>query len=259
MEFFVLYRFNNQMLHSFTLFRILLCCNIRINSQNNRDKLRNCLRHFKLQLVLQVFSPVDGIFILKDVSLIAKCALKNMPGNRKYNSRLEPRVFCKIFLTFLVVFLFSIFSTVCYAQFEYIVSKNDFTNLVGKEYSDCSELGDFTLKSMSNIGEQMGQTIYITNLVQNEKQIITSEVSSIDVLTNKEVHKILDVVVLKGYYTICCGCFLSKKKKNDVVSVYPLGHTNDDLMMIAFERNGRTGKYKKVKSGKLKQNPLRQN
>ncbi|NQU87819.1 MAG: hypothetical protein HQ541_18890 [Mariniphaga sp.] len=70
-----------------------------------------------------------------------------------------------------------------------------------------------------------------------------------------EVHKILDIVVLNGYYTTCESCLLSKKKNNEILTIYPLGTTNDDSVLVAFERNGKTGKYKKVNPDKLKRNP----
>lgn len=164
----------------------------------------------------------------------------------------------KNYICFFILLFISLISIKGYSQFDKIISDSKlFDYLIGKEYCEYSELSDFKIKSSSSISNPFSENTCIANLVIGDKQIITSEITKIDTITNKEVHLILDIIVLNGYFTICCGCLISKKKNKNVLSIYPLGYTNDDLVLVAFERNGKTGQYKKVNSNKLYRNPLK--
>jgi len=135
-----------------------------------------------------------------------------------------------------------------------VADSKPFQYLIGMEYSDYSELGNFTKHSRSSITYPNGEKISAAKLVQGDKQIITSETTTLDEQTNLEVHKIQDIVVLNGYYTTCEGCLLPKKKINIILSIYSFGVIDDNSLLIAFERNIKTGKYKRVNPDNLERN-----
>jgi hypothetical protein len=175
---------------------------------------------------------------------------KNVLINLKINQM-------KTIKTIFSILLFSYFlSFESYCQTDNIVADSKpFQYLIGMEYSEVSELGDFDSNSSSSTTYPNGDKSSSANLIQGGKQIITSEKSWLDKNTNKEIHKILDVIVLNGKYSICGGCLLSKNKNNRIKSIYPFGTINDDSILVAFEVNGKTGKFKKVNPEKLKRNP----
>jgi hypothetical protein len=157
---------------------------------------------------------------------------------------------------FFILLFSSLFTFESYCQTDNIVADTKpFQYLIGMDYSEVSELGDFDSNSSSSITYSNGDKSSSANLIQGGKQIITSEKSWLDKNTNKEIHKILDVIVLNGKYTTCGGCLLSKKKNNRIKSIYPFGTINDDSIIVAFEVNGNTGKFKKVIPDKLNRNP----
>ena len=82
--------------------------------------------------------------------------------------------------------------------------------------------------------------------MKGANQIITSEIVRIDPELNQKVYKIQDVIVLNGYYVSCEGCLLSDKKNVTVKSFHPIGKINKDSIIIAFEKNNRTGKFRLV-------------
>lgn len=161
-------------------------------------------------------------------------------------------------IKFFFILFVSAFTIESYCQSDKIVADSKpFKYLIGMEYSKVSELGGFELKSRGSKTYPNGEKTCSANLVQGEKQIITSEITTLNKKSNLEVYKILDVIVLNGYFTTCGGCYLSKKKNNEILTIYPLDTTNNDTILVAFERNGKTGKYKKVNPVKLKLNPLK--
>lgn len=157
---------------------------------------------------------------------------------------------------FLSLLLVSAFTVQSFCQSDNIVADSKpFQYLIGMEYSDVSELGDFDSNSSSSITFPNGDKLSSANFIQGAKQIITSEKSWLDKNTNKEIHKILDVIVLNGKYSTCGECLLPKKKNNRIKSIYPYGNDDDDSILVAYEVNGKTGKFKKVNPDKLKRNP----
>ena len=157
------------------------------------------------------------------------------------------------FIGFLLLFAFS-FQSFCQSN-QIISDSKPYKYLIGKAYSEVSELGDFVQNSRSSITNAKGEKQSSANLIKGDLQIITSEITWFDKNKKKEVHKILDVIVLKGKYTTCGGCLLSKKKGNTIKSIYPYGTNDDDAILLAFERNRKTGKYKQVNPNKLERNP----
>ena len=157
---------------------------------------------------------------------------------------------------FSILLFASVFTFETYCQTDNIVADSKpFQYLIGMEYAEVSELGAFDSNSSSKTTFANGDIISSANLIKGDKQIITSEKSWLDKNTNKEIHKILDVIVLNGKYTTCGGCLLSKKKGNNIETIYPFGNIEDDLILLAFERNKKTGKYKQINPDKLERNP----
>ena len=156
---------------------------------------------------------------------------------------------------FVLILSFILLSFNGYSQKKQIVSDTDeFDYLIGIEYSEVSELEELNYKTRAGIIKDSIETTS-TNFVKGTKQIITSESVTIDPILNRKVYKILDVIVLNGYYASCEGCLLSNNKDVTVKSFHPIGKNNRESILSAFEKNYTTGKFRLVDPRNYKWNP----
>ncbi len=137
-----------------------------------------------------------------------------------------------------------------------VADSKPFQYLIGRKYTKVSELGDFEFKSRSSRTFPDGEKIISVNLIQGDKQIITSEKLIMDGTSNTEIYEIQDIIVLNGFYRICGGCLLSEKENVSIKSIHRFEKNEIDSFIVAFERNNKTGKYNQVVNpDKLKWNP----
>ncbi|MGB5202796.1 MAG: hypothetical protein WBN63_01310 [Eudoraea sp.] len=131
---------------------------------------------------------------------------------------------------------------------------DEFDYLIGMEYSELSELKELQYKSRVGLTKDDIETTS-TSFVKGNNQIITSESVRIDTKSNQKVYKILDIIVLNGYYASCEGCLLSNKKNVTIKTFHPLGKTVSDSIIVAFEKNYSTGIFRSVDPNNYKLNP----
>ena len=141
---------------------------------------------------------------------------------------------------------FVLFSCYGFSQSEDIVSNtNEFDYLIGMEYSEVSELKELDYKTRTGWrNDEVEMTS--TNFIKGGNQIMTSETVRIDATSNSKVYKIHDIIVLNGFYASCEGCLLSNNKGITIKSFHPIGRKKKDSILLAFEKNNATGKFKPV-------------
>jgi len=130
----------------------------------------------------------------------------------------------------------------------------EFDFLIGKEYTDVSELGSFKFSTRTgSIKDEI--EISSTCLYIDDKQIFTSEVVKTDKQSNVKTRIIKDIIVLKGKYYSCEGCLLSDQKNKTIKSIYLSKQTDTTTVLIAFERDDENGKYRQINPKNYKRNP----
>lgn len=126
-----------------------------------------------------------------------------------------------------------------------IVPTDEFNHLIGKEFYDVSELGDF-IETTSTSLSKSGIETRSARLISGAYTIYTSEIVSYSKDYGRKTRKILDLIVLQGYYSSCEGC-LSSSNNVTLKTIHPKGNDyTEDNIIVAFSRDNETGKYKKV-------------
>ena len=136
-----------------------------------------------------------------------------------------------------------------------ISDTKQFDYLIGKEYTNISELGDFESKSSGGQICPDGKKYFHTNLTYGDQQIITSEIFFKSANSTPENHKIYDIIVLNDRYSTCTGCLLSKNNKSYILTIHPYGIKDNAPILKAFRVSRKTGKFNQVNPKKFKINP----
>ena len=129
---------------------------------------------------------------------------------------------------------------------EILVDTHEFDYLIGKTYYDVSELGDFEATGRGSTSYPDGKTTGSTNLLTQEYQIMTSEIVEYDEKAHQNVYKIVDIIVLNGYYSSCVNCLSSTREGIRVKTIHPYGNLSEDSILLTFEIPEKTGKFKQV-------------
>ncbi len=157
-----------------------------------------------------------------------------------------------IFFSLFLVFAITVQS---FCQSDKIVADSQpFQYLIGMKYFNTSELGDFIYEGSGSRIDANGIKNGHTNLLSGEQHIITSEFIVKDSISSKEIHRIVDIVVLNEFVRTCHGCLLTNKENTEVMTIHSRGEKNmtENSILAAFEINYKTGKYKKVNPEKYK-------
>ena len=144
----------------------------------------------------------------------------------------------------LVFFLFM--SLLVQSQDKTVLPTTDeFDFLIGKEYKEVSELGNFRLSTRtSSIHNKLEMSS--TCLLIGDYQIFTSEIVETNKKSKRKSRKIKDVIVLRGNYSACEGCLLSDQQNSLIKSIHSLNQIQKETVLVAFKRDNKNGKYTQV-------------
>lgn len=146
----------------------------------------------------------------------------------------------------LLILTLVLFSFSGISQTNEILSDTDeFDYLIGTEYSDVSELSELDFKTRTARIKDKVETSS-TKFTKGPLQIVTSESVELDPVSNRKVYKIRDVIVLNGYYASCGGCLVADNKDITIRSFHTIGEKMSESILLAFEQNNSTGKFKQV-------------
>jgi len=153
-------------------------------------------------------------------------------------------------VTFLLFVFISTF--VCYSQSSNInANSKQFEYLIGKEYTNVSELGDFKYKLReTSTFESKGIKYGITHIIINNQSIIILEF--LHTKDSTIVHRIADLVVYKDVVSTCTQCLFPKYTAEMILSIHPdiFNKSRTDTVLAAFEINYETGKFNRVDRAK---------
>lgn len=133
-----------------------------------------------------------------------------------------------------------------YCQTDKIISDSkEFDYLIGLEYEDERELNGLAFSGRSSMIKDEVETA-TTIFVKDDYQIITAEKVSTSSRTNQKKYLIQDVLIFKGFYSICGGCLVSKNSNIEIDSYHPVKMKKRDSIIFAFQRDRITGIFSQV-------------
>jgi hypothetical protein len=149
---------------------------------------------------------------------------------------------CKVKSFFFLMFVF-VSAFVGYSQTNIKDNSNQYEYLIGKEYSNISELGDFKYKLRETGTYEINGIKYgITNIIINNQSIILLEF--LDMKDSTLVHRITDLVVCTDAITTCISCMFPKNTDDLILSFHPdvFNQSFKDTVLAVFNINFETGK-----------------
>ena len=152
------------------------------------------------------------------------------------------------------IFILSILLSIeGYCQKKEIISNTrDFNFLIGMEYSEVHELGDFKVKGQAWQTDSTGSKFGTSKLAFNDYMIIVSEQSINDEYSITDSRKILDLIVLNELCSSCTGCLKSNKQNTDILTIHPVDSVlSRETIIVAFMIDLKTGKFKQINPDKF--------